>query len=72
MDAISQRLEEIYKRLELIDADSAESRAASILAVGLLVYHNLLIIKVAYWKVLLFCIDTLELVEFRIVTLFSC
>lgn len=32
MDAISQRLEEIYKRLELIDADSAESRAASILA----------------------------------------
>ncbi|KAI4315559.1 hypothetical protein L6164_028355 [Bauhinia variegata] len=31
-DAISQRLEEIYKRLELIDADSAESRAASILA----------------------------------------
>ncbi|KAK6263291.1 hypothetical protein QUC31_009107 [Theobroma cacao] len=31
-DAISQRLEEIYKRLEAIDADSAESRAASILA----------------------------------------
>ncbi|XP_028774679.1 ABC transporter F family member 3 [Neltuma alba] len=31
-DAISQRLEEIYKRLELIDAYSAESRAASILA----------------------------------------
>lgn len=31
-DAISQRLEEIYKRLELIDADSAEARAASILA----------------------------------------
>ncbi|CAL5360282.1 unnamed protein product [Camellia sinensis] len=31
-NAISQRLEEIYKRLELIDADSAESRAASILA----------------------------------------
>ncbi|KAF5478030.1 hypothetical protein F2P56_004623 [Juglans regia] len=31
-DAISQRLEEIYKRLDLIDADSAESRAASILA----------------------------------------
>lgn len=50
MDAISQRLEEIYKRLELIDADSAESRAASILAVGFLVYHNLLIIKVAYWS----------------------
>lgn len=33
-DAISQRLEEIYKRLDLIDADSAESRAASILAVS--------------------------------------
>ncbi|KAK0586268.1 hypothetical protein LWI29_003920 [Acer saccharum] len=31
-DAISTRMEEIYKRLELIDADSAESRAASILA----------------------------------------
>ncbi|KAF3434224.1 hypothetical protein FNV43_RR25327 [Rhamnella rubrinervis] len=31
-DGISQRLEEIYKRLELIDAYSAESRAASILA----------------------------------------
>ncbi|PON73599.1 Phosphonate C-P lyase system [Parasponia andersonii] len=31
-DAISQRLEEIYKRLELVDADSAESRAAAILA----------------------------------------
>nr|QNQ79026.1 ABC transporter F family member 3 [Paeonia lactiflora] len=31
-DAISHRLEEIYKRLVTIDADSAESRAASILA----------------------------------------
>lgn len=31
-DAIAQRLQEIYKRLELIDADSAEARAASILA----------------------------------------
>ncbi|KAL5712991.1 ATP-binding cassette sub- F member 3 [Ranunculus cassubicifolius] len=31
-DRISQRLEHIYKRLEFIDADSAESRAASILA----------------------------------------
>ncbi|GJM87422.1 hypothetical protein PR202_ga03373 [Eleusine coracana subsp. coracana] len=31
-DAISQRLEEIYKRLEFIDADAAEARAASILA----------------------------------------
>lgn len=33
-DAIGKRLEEIYKRLELIDADSVESRAASILAVS--------------------------------------
>ncbi|KAG8659017.1 ABC transporter F family member 3 isoform X2 [Manihot esculenta] len=31
-DGISQRLEEIYKRLEFIDAYSAEARAASILA----------------------------------------
>ncbi|KAK9187752.1 hypothetical protein WN944_019151 [Citrus x changshan-huyou] len=31
-DAIAQRLQEIYKRLELIDAGSAEARAASILA----------------------------------------
>ncbi|KAL8150296.1 hypothetical protein V2J09_020104 [Rumex salicifolius] len=31
-DAISQRLQQIYKRLEYIDADSAEARAASILA----------------------------------------
>ncbi|MQL74466.1 hypothetical protein Taro_006836 [Colocasia esculenta] len=31
-DALSQRLQEIYKRLEYIDAYSAESRAASILA----------------------------------------
>ncbi|KAM7279333.1 hypothetical protein ACFE04_006467 [Oxalis oulophora] len=31
-DAISTRLAEIYKRLELIDADSAEARAATILA----------------------------------------
>lgn len=33
-DAIAQRLDEIYKRLDVIDADSAESRAASILAVS--------------------------------------
>ena len=33
-DRISQRLEEIYKRLQLIDADSAEARAAAILAVS--------------------------------------
>lgn len=31
-DTITQRLQDIYKRLELIDADSAEARAASILA----------------------------------------
>ncbi|KAK9103923.1 hypothetical protein Sjap_021177 [Stephania japonica] len=31
-DSLSQRLQEIYKRLEFIDADSAEARAASILA----------------------------------------
>ncbi|KAL6175262.1 hypothetical protein ACLB2K_051904 [Fragaria x ananassa] len=31
-DAIGLRLQEVYKRLEFIDADSAESRAASILA----------------------------------------
>ncbi|KAI8569822.1 hypothetical protein RHMOL_Rhmol02G0306300 [Rhododendron molle] len=31
-NAVAQRLEEIYKKLELIDADSAESRAATILA----------------------------------------
>ncbi|KAL3499185.1 hypothetical protein ACH5RR_038278 [Cinchona calisaya] len=31
-NAIAERLGEIYKRLELIDADAAESRAASILA----------------------------------------
>ncbi|KAM0852648.1 hypothetical protein ACQ4PT_051617 [Festuca glaucescens] len=31
-DAIAKRLEEIYKRLEYIDADAAEVRAASILA----------------------------------------
>ncbi|KAJ4840932.1 ATP-binding cassette sub- F member 3 [Turnera subulata] len=31
-DAIGQRLDGIYKRLELIDADSAEARAATILA----------------------------------------
>ncbi|XP_078440145.1 general control non-repressible 3 [Wolffia australiana] len=31
-EALTQRLQEIYKRLEYIDADSAESRAASILA----------------------------------------
>lgn len=33
-DAIAQRLEEIYKRLDAIDADSAEARAATILAVS--------------------------------------
>lgn len=33
-DGTAQRLEEIYKRLEFIDAYSAEARAASILAVS--------------------------------------
>lgn len=33
-DSIAQRLEEIYKRLEFIDAYTAEARAASILAVS--------------------------------------
>lgn len=33
-DSASHRLEEIYKRLEFIDAYSAEARAASILAVS--------------------------------------
>lgn len=32
--AVAQRLEEIYKRLVFIDADAAEARAASILAVS--------------------------------------
>ncbi|KAJ3695225.1 hypothetical protein LUZ60_000602 [Juncus effusus] len=31
-DAISNRLQEVYKRLEFIDADSADARASSILA----------------------------------------
>lgn len=33
-DAASERLQQIYKRLEFIDAYSAEARAASILAVS--------------------------------------
>lgn len=33
-DSIAQRLEEIYKRLEFIDAYSAEARGASILSVS--------------------------------------
>lgn len=33
-DLMSQRLEEIYKRLDAIDAYTAEARAASILAVS--------------------------------------
>lgn len=36
-DSVSERLEEIYKRLDFIDAYSAEARAASILAVRLLI-----------------------------------
>lgn len=33
-DVVAHRLEEIYKRLTFIDADTAEARAASILAVS--------------------------------------
>lgn len=33
-DGMAQKLEVIYKRLEFIDAYTAEARAASILAVG--------------------------------------
>lgn len=39
-DDISNRLQEIYKRLEYIDADSAEPRAASILAVSNRLSHQ--------------------------------
>lgn len=39
-DATSQRLEEIYKRLDEIDAYSAESRAATILAVSSQIFCN--------------------------------
>jgi hypothetical protein len=39
-DATSQRLEEIYKRLDAIDAYSAESRAATILAVSSQIFCN--------------------------------
>lgn len=35
-DAISKRLQEIYKRLDFIGADGSEARAASILAVRVL------------------------------------
>ncbi|KAM0890058.1 hypothetical protein ACQ4PT_027295 [Festuca glaucescens] len=38
-DAIGKRLEEIYKRLEYIDADAAEARATSILAVVTDILH---------------------------------
>lgn len=43
-DAISKRLEEIYKRLEFIDADAAEARAASILAVCFFIDIHCLVI----------------------------
>lgn len=38
-DPVSERLAQIYKRLEYIDADSAEARAASILAVSSRLFH---------------------------------
>lgn len=41
-DSISHRLEAIYKRLEFIDAYSAEARAASILAVSFPPFINLI------------------------------
>lgn len=63
-DAISQRLEQIYKRLELIDADSAESRAASILAVGFLVICCIKFIRSAKERSYYFILSTWELVEF--------
>lgn len=37
-DPVSARLAQIYKRLELIDAYSAEARAAAILAVSFVQY----------------------------------
>lgn len=39
-DVTAQRLEEIYKRLDVIDAYSAESRAATILAVSSQIFCN--------------------------------
>lgn len=38
--SVAQRMEQIYKRLEFIDAYSAEARAASILAVSFFHLHN--------------------------------
>lgn len=37
-DPVSARLAQIYKRLELIDAYSAEARAAAILAVSIVYF----------------------------------
>jgi len=37
-DPVSARLSQIYKRLELIDAYSAEARAAAILAVSIVYF----------------------------------
>lgn len=39
-NAMAKRLEEIYKRLDFIDAYSAESRAATILSVSLNLHNN--------------------------------
>ena len=41
-DPVSTRLAQIYKRLELIDAYSAEARAAAILAVSIIYFRMLL------------------------------
>lgn len=41
-NAMAKRLEEIYKRLDFIDAYSAESRAATILSVSLNLPSNLI------------------------------
>lgn len=38
--SVAQRMEQIYKRLEFIDAYSAEARAASILAVSFFHLHK--------------------------------
>jgi hypothetical protein len=56
-DAISHRLEEIYKRLEFIDADAAEARAASILAVCFIS----LVCMILQYILLLLCIWSLFL-----------
>lgn len=56
-DSISKRLEEIYKRLEFIDADAAEARAASILAVWF--FLLCLYVPFALYHMLLVCFCSL-------------